>query len=197
MNPPPLAKLDGAQLAELRPHLDAPPAASALLDGCTTAPEALEALAAGGFLLAAARLLAHALPRREAVWWGCMCARYTTPADLAPADLAALEAAELWVRRPTDEQRRAAFARAEAAGFGTPEAWSCVAAFWSGESMSPAGQPVVPPAPHLAGLAVAGAVSLASVRVHPARQPQRLASFIASAREIAAGGTGRLTPEEP
>ncbi|HTN12209.1 MAG TPA: hypothetical protein VL154_14670, partial [Acetobacteraceae bacterium] len=59
---------------------------------------------------------------------------------------------------------------AEEARFGTPEAWACVAAFWSTGSMAPLGQPEVPAAPHLAGTAIAGAVSLASVRGQPQRQ---------------------------
>jgi len=191
-----LVKLDGARLAELRPHLDLPPPAEVLVDTCVDAPAALQALVGGGFLLEAARLLAHALPRREAVWWACMCARHTAPADLPAADRAALEATELWVRRPTDENRRAAYGLAEAAGFGSPEAWVGVAAFWSGDSMSPLGQPAVPPAAHLAGRAVAGATGLASVRAHPDRQARRLATFIAGAREIAGGGTGRLAAED-
>jgi len=190
-----MAKLMTANLAELRPRIEAPPAVAETLDRCQTAPEALEALVQGGFMSEAMRLIAHGLPRREGVWWVCMCARHTATADLGAADLAALEAAELWVRRPTDENRRAAFARAEGARFGTPEAWACVAAFWSAGSMAPLGQPEVPAAPHLAGTAIAGAVSLAAVRGKPARQPERQTRFLESARDISAGGTGRLAAE--
>lgn len=189
-------KLMTADLAELRQRIEAPAEAAGALQGCQSAPEALEALVAGGYMNEAMRLLAHGLPRREGVWWVCMCARHTAPADLGAVDLAALEAAELWVRRPTDENRRAAFTRAEEARFGTPEAWACVAAFWSTGSMAPLGQPVVPAAPHLAGTAIAGAVSLAAVRGNPARQPVRLQRFLESARDISAGGTGRLAAEE-
>ncbi len=102
---------------------------------------------------------------------------------------------EAWVRKPSDEISRAAFAAAEQARFGTPEAWAGVAAFWSGDSMAPAGQPAVPPAPHLAGLAITGAVTLASVRADPARQAARLARFLASGRDIASGGPGRMEAE--
>lgn len=192
----PMAKLMTADLALLRPRIEAPPEAATALEHCQSAPEALEALVDGGFMNEAMRLLAHGLPHREGVWWVCMCARHTATDELSPADLAALEAAELWVRRPTDENRRAAFARAEEARFGTPEAWACVAAFWSTGSMAPLGQPEVPAAPHLAGTAIAGAVSLASVRGQPQRQPQRLTRFLESARDISAGGTGRLPPEQ-
>jgi hypothetical protein len=53
----------------------------------------------------------------------------------------------------------------------------------------------VAPPPHLTGVAVAGAVALASVRNDAARQKQRLALFLRSAQDIAAGGSGRLAPE--
>jgi hypothetical protein len=189
-----LPKLAAALPDAVRAHLDLSAEGAQAVAGVPDTLSALAALEARGLALDAIRLLAHALPRREAVWWACMCARHTGPVP-PPAAAQCLEAAELWVRRPADDTRRAAYARAEAAGFASPEAWACAAAFFSGESMSPAGQPAVPPAPHFAGLAVAGAVTLASVRERPARQPQRLGAFIASARQIAAGGTGRLEPE--
>ncbi len=196
----PMDKLSSAPLGEFRPHLALPTDAAALYDACTAAADALGALEAGGFLLEAARLLAHALPRREAVWWACMCSRHTAigPPGAAAGEVAAacLAAAELWVRQANDENGRAAFAQAEAAVYASPEAWACVAAFWSGDSMAPLVQPAVPPARHFAGLAVAGAVTLASVRGRPEIQAQRLAVFIRSAREIAAGGTGRLEAEQ-
>ncbi len=195
--PAPLAKLRLAAMQEVLPRLGLGPESAAALDGEADPAQAFERLRARGFLTEAARLLAHALPRREAVWWACMCARHTAPADLPEADRAALEAAEQWVRRPGDEIRREAFGHAERAGFGTPEAWASVAAFWCGDSMSPLGQPKTPPPPHLAGTAVAGAVVLAAVRARPERREQRLSRFLASGQEIAGGGAGRLEAEAP
>jgi hypothetical protein len=191
-----LVKLAACNLAEVRGRLDLPVAATALVMGCTEAAEALERLEGNGFLMEAVRLLAHALPKREATWWACMCAHHTAPADLPAPDRAAVAAAEHWVRRQADEPRRAAFAAAQQAGFGSPEAWAAVAAYWSGDSMSPLGQPPVPPADHLTGTAVAGAVALAAVRTNPERRKDRLARFLDSAHNIAAGGPGRLPPEE-
>ena len=194
MTDPPFAKLTG-DLAAIAPLLDLPPSAAAAMRPCKQVPEGLAALESGGFLAEAARLFAHALPRREAVWWACMCAAHTAPSDLPQPDHSAREAAETWVRQPTEPNRREAMRRAEAAGFGTPEAWAAVAVFWSGGSMAPEGQPAVPPAPHLAGTAVVGAVTLAAVRGHPAHRDARLARFLESARAIADGGAGRLAPE--
>jgi hypothetical protein len=85
--------------------------------------------------------------------------------------------------------------KAQATGFTSPEAWVAVAAFWCGDSMAPPDQPKVPPAPHLAGSAVVGAVILASVRTHPDRQPDRLRRFVGSALDIATGGAGHLEQE--
>lgn len=168
----------------------------ALVQSETDTGMALGRLEEAGFVSEAAKLLSHALPRREAVWWACMCAHYTAPADLPAADRAAIAAAEQWVRKQTDEIRREAFDHAQQAGFGTPEAWAAVAAFWSGDSMSPLGQPKTLPAPHLTGTAVSGSVVLAAVRTFPAKRDERLRRFLASGREIAAGAVGRLSPEE-
>jgi len=142
-------------------------------------------------------VLAHALPKREAVWWACMCSVHTAPADLPDPDRQARETAELWVRQQKDETRRDAMKHSESSGFQTPEAWSGVAAFWCGESMAPAGLPVVPPPPDSVGRAVAGAVALAAVRGDVTRQPARLKRFLESGRAIASGGSGRMPPEEP
>jgi hypothetical protein len=191
----PASKLDVAMLPDLARWLDLPPALSTRLAACTRAADALALLAQGGHLVEAARLCAYALPPREAVWWAAQCARHTAPADLPASDRSAHRLAEQWVRERADAVRREAMAAAEAAGFASAEAWAAVAAFWSGDSMSPPDQPKVPPAPHLPGTAVAGAVILASVRHRPERQPARLQTFLDSARDIAGGGAGRLAAE--
>jgi hypothetical protein len=61
--------------------------------------------------------------------------------------------------------------------------------------MAPAGQPDVPPAEHLTGVAISGAITLAAVRGHPERAPARLTRFLQAARDIAAGGAGRMAVE--
>ena len=184
-----------ADLAAVRAEAGLGPAAAAAIEGFAAVPEAIARLEAAAMPAEAARLAAFALPRREAVWWACMCARHTLPATPSAAAAALLEATEAWVRRPRDEARRAAMALAEVGPMDTPEAWAAIGAFWSGESMAPPGVPAVPPAPHLAGTAVAGAVALAAVRGDARRQAARLARFLGSARDIAAGGAGRLEPE--
>ena len=190
-----LAKL-GGDLAAIRPRPHVGGRSGCGHQACTQVPEALDRLTAGGFLVEATRLVAHALPKREAVWWACMCAVHTAPADLPDADRQCREAAEDWVRQQTETSRRTAFDLAQASGFGTPEAWAAVAAFWSGGSMAPEGQPAVPPAPHLTGTAVAGvSCSCRRCAAMSTRRDARLHRFLESGRNIAAGGPGRLPAE--
>ena len=199
-----MVKLAGCDLAELLGRLALEGEAARLVAGCAGAPEALERLESRGLLIEAVRLLAHALPKREATWWACVCAGNTAPGEQPEAERAALAAAERWVRRQTEELRRAALDAARQAGFASPEAWAGAAAFWSGEPASPPGRSsrvqssakAVPASEHLTGVAVAGAVALASVRSQAERQRERLARFLESGHNIAAGGPGRLTPEE-
>jgi hypothetical protein len=192
-----LTKLAGVELAPVVDRATLAPEAMAPLAGCTDIGEAIDRLEAAGFAAEAVRVLAHAMPKREGVWWACMCAANTSPDELLEPDRLARETAELWVRQQKDEQRRAAMTHAEASGFKSPEAWSGVAAFWSGDSMSPVGLPVVPPPPHAVGGAVAGAVALSAVRGDVARQAERLKRFLESGRNIASGGPGRMPPEAP
>lgn len=182
-------------LAPLLPRMELDAEGHKLLDGVADAAAGIERLQGAGRMTDAARIAAHALPKREAVWWACMCARATPAPEGTPEDVAALDAAEAWVRRPEEAARRAAMTAAERAKFASAEAWAAVAVFWSGGSLAPEGQPVVPPADHLTGGAIAGAVLLSAVRLAPEKQPERLARYLESARSIATGGAGRMDPE--
>lgn len=191
-----LTKFNSVDLGALLPLVALPAEAARAVHECASMPAALAALEAAGFDAEAVRLVAHALPKREAVWWACMCAAHTAPPDLPEADRAAEQGARDWVRRQSDDIRRAAMKSAERAGFLTPEAWTAAAAFFSGDSLSAPELPKVPPAPNLTGLAVAGSVVLSSVRARPERQAARLARFLDSARDIAGGGAGHLAAEQ-
>jgi len=139
----------------------------------------------------AVQFLAFALPPREAVWWACVCARDQLH-DPAPEPLlAAVSAAEAWVRKPTDEHRRSAMSCAQATDLKTPAAWAAVAAFWSGGSLAPENLPEVAAPPHLLGSAVASAVMLAAVGSGPKLADRKRASYVHAAVDIANGGNGR------
>ena len=108
-------KLSGA-LARVLPHLQLDAEARPALAGCDDSLAALDRLEQAGLLIEATRLVAHALPAREAVWWACACSRHTAPSGANPAlETTLRDAAEEWVRRPTDEHRRTAMKQAETA----------------------------------------------------------------------------------
>ncbi len=140
----------------------------------------------------AVKFLARALPKREAAWWACLCARSVL--DDPPPDplLRAVEAAEQWVYDPSEEHRRAAYAAAQAAQFAHAASWAAMAAFWSGGSMAPPDVPAVPPADNLTGKAAAGAVMLAAVQTEPERAAEKYRLFLKRGIDIASGGNGRL-----
>jgi hypothetical protein len=139
----------------------------------------------------AIHFLARALPKRESTWWACLCARAVLGETPDPAILKALEAAERWVYQPSEDNRRLAFAAAQATQFDHPASWAAMAAFWSGGSMAPPEVPVVPPADNLAGKAVAGAVLLAAVRAEPEKATEKYLRFLEQGIDIASGGDGR------
>jgi hypothetical protein len=136
------------------------------------------------------KFLAFGLPAREAVWWACVCARMELLEPVPEPIANALAAAETWVRKPTDEHRRAAMVCAQAAKFESPAAWAAVGAFWSSGSMGPPELPAVPAAPHLLGVAISGAVTLAAVQSQPERADEKRARYVAAAVNIANGGNG-------
>jgi hypothetical protein len=156
--------------------------------------EFLNRLLAAKNLSEAVQFFAFALPPREAVWWACQCSREELREPMPKPLQDAVEAAETWVRKPTEQHRRAAMSCAQATDFRSPAAWAAAAAFWSGGSLAPENSPEVPAPAHLRGCAVAGAVMLAAVKSEPAMADQRRERYLASAIDIANGGNGRLTP---
>jgi hypothetical protein len=111
----------------------------------------------------AVRFLAHLLPKREAVWWACQCARQAAATDPPHAVTAAIKAAETWVAELNDATRRAAFPAASAAGLATAAGCAAMGAFASDGSLAPPEAPAVPAGEYLTAQMVAGSVIIAAV----------------------------------
>jgi hypothetical protein len=133
----------------------------------------------------AVRLLAHALPKREAIWWAWTSARRVLAGDPPPKVRLALEATERWIRQPSEEARRPMLQIAEAAELGTPAGCAALAVFLSGGSIAPPTAPVVEPAEFAAAKAIGGGVVLAAVATEPERAPEKFREFIAQGVHIA------------
>src|SRR4051812_37009985 len=84
----------------------------------------------------AVRLLAHALPKRESVWWAWVSARRAAAEPAVPIQTS-LAATEKWIAQPTEENRRAAMQAAEVAGLQTAAGGAGLAAFFCGASSAP------------------------------------------------------------
>ncbi|MEX2301087.1 MAG: hypothetical protein WD733_09135 [Bryobacterales bacterium] len=171
-----LAKVEAKTAAEICAAIELSEPARKLLDQQTPPADYLAKLNEAGMGEDAVRFLAHALPKREAVWWACQCIR-EAGVDSGEAAKAALLAAAVWASDPSEQNRRAAHAAAEKAQ-GTPEALTALGAFLSGGSMTPPEAPEVKPAEDFTPRTVAGAVMLAAVAAEPEKAPQKYRRFI-------------------
>ena len=191
-----LATVTARTAAEICRCFELSDGAKGLLTDTVSPGEYLDQLVGAGHFVDAVRLLAHALGRREGVWWACLCSRAALQDGGPPAAAQALRAAEAWVYQPSEENRRAADAGAAAEGRQHPASWAAMAAFWSGGSIAPPANPQpVPPDPFFTARAVAGAVVLAAIRHEPQHAPERYRRFLAQAVEIAnAPAAGAAAP---
>ena len=165
-----VAELGEESMALLRPEMH-PLAFVALLMEKALYPDAV-------------RFIAHALPKREAVWWGWVCARRASGDNPQPKIKASLEATEKWIAQPSEDNRRSAMAAAQKAELGTAAGCAGLAAFFSGGSLAPPDAPVVPPGEFLSAKAVSGAVIFAAVAKEPERAPDKFRNFVAQGVEV-------------
>jgi hypothetical protein len=190
----------GAQrAADVCRHVELDPAATALLTPTATPGEFVAALLDAGHAQDAAKFLAHAMGRREAVWWAVQCVRSVLRPPVPPPVQEALRATEAWVYQPSEENRWACEAAATATKLEHPAGWAAMAAFWSGASLTRPmvlvqGQPPtppVPPGPFLTAKAAGNAVIIAAVSVDPQPPEGVLPTFVARGIEIANAAAAR------
>lgn len=151
----------------------------------------IQALMANEDFPDAVRFIAYALPKREATWWACLCARSNLNEQSKAEEIKAIELAEAWVYKPCSENCKPTYPAAEATAFKTAAGWAALAAFWSGDNMSPVEGSVVPPAPELTAKAVVGAVMLAAVQEGASQVKNKYQLFLRQGIDIACGGDGR------
>ena len=177
MSNSPLIKVAAATAEEICVRFDATREARALLRGGMAPLEFLEALAAKKLYVEGIDFLAHGLPSREGIWWGCLCLQHACGDALNPAERTACAAAINWVIRPGDETRLAAKAPADAAGMSSPAGVLAIAAH--------GGMP--PPGPYAPARAVAMAVKLAALKSPPTEIIQTQRAYLQLGVGVAAG----------
>jgi hypothetical protein len=167
MSTAPMVKVKAATAAEICARFDVKDDARALLREGMTPREFVEALSAKKQYIAAIDFMAHALPPREAIWWGCLCFQHAFGNDLPAPDRAAAKAAVEWVLHPGEEPRAAARAPGETAGPSSAAGSLALAAFQTGGNVAPPKAPAMSPAPFAPAKAAATAVKLASIKSEP------------------------------
>ena len=131
----PKLKIKAATAQELSAEVPLSGEARSLLDPAMPPLAFLDALSAQAYYTDAVQFLSRALPKREAVWWSCLCTRDLPADDKQPELAGGLNAAEAWVYKPNEENRRKAEKAANAIKISHPARWTAMAAFWSGVSM--------------------------------------------------------------
>lgn len=143
---------------DLVKHFDLDDDAKDLFDENLKTTEFLDVLMSNELYMDAITLLSHSLPKREAVWWACICAKKHQKEVNDELFSQSLAAAEKWVYDPTEKNRRLAEFYAEKGQYETAAAWVAAAVFWSGDSIMPEGEPAIAPAEYLYSHAVRGCI---------------------------------------
>lgn len=176
MSNEPFVKIQAATAAEICQRFDLKDEARPLLGEGMEPRVFVEALVAQKQYLSGIDFIAHGLPAREGIWWGCLCMQHACGDSLSPTDRAAGIAAVRWVMQPTEKNRAAAKAPADAAGPASPAGVLAAAASQTGGNAAPPKAPPMPPGPFAPAKAVAMAVKLATLKAAPAAivETQRL-----------------------
>lgn len=168
-------------------HIKLKPEGARLLANTMTSREYFETLLAHDCLADARRILAHAMPKRRALWWGMMTAhdafRDAMPEELEPV----LKLVTQFVVTPNEDLRRACGELARRTPANTVAGCLATAAFFSAGSVSPQGLPPVAPRPFITGRLMGVTVYLASVTRSAAHYKQYLREYLRWGVAIAAG----------
>jgi hypothetical protein len=149
--------------------------------------EFLGDLVAGGKLDDAVTFCSYLLPRREAVWWACGCARELLR-DVPQDRRAGLLAAEAWVREPDEGHRRAALDLGTNGDGNCALTWAALAAGWAGGFLPSGPNKQIPMPQYMTARATRTAVLISALKVKRDDRPARLRACIAEGARLAEHG---------
>ena len=185
----PFTMISGRTVSEICGDFELEEEAKAHLSGEPEPHEFVDRLVRARFYADAMRFLTYGLPRREAVWWACLCVR-SLPVCCGDGIAAeAMQAAEAWVKNPAETNREAALEAGGKHQFempGAPAAWTAMAAGWSGGATATTDENVPAPPEHLTEHAASGAIILAA-GADPNRADEVSRKFLETGVQIAQG----------
>lgn len=164
-----MVKIEAASASDICARFLMNKEASALLRSDMAPRLFLEALLSHKQYVSGIDFLAHALPTREAVWWGCLCFQHVCADGMCALDRATAAAAVQWVLQPSDSARGQAKVQAEAAGPVSVAGALAMAVYQAGPGIASPGRPASPTPPFASAKSVANAVKLACTKSDPAK----------------------------
>jgi uncharacterized protein DUF6931 len=190
MDHAPLTRIEALTAAEICTRFTLSREAQTLLRESMAPGAFVEALLANKQFVDGINFFAHALPHRDAVWWGCLCFQHACGNAMSARDRLAAAAAVRWVLHPGDATQCAAKAPAEAAGLVSPAGALAMAAYQTGPGFVSPGGPPVPVALPAAAQSVANAIKLCCTLSKPAMAMATQKSFVELGLGVAGGRFG-------
>ncbi len=163
------------------------PKAALLLDADATPRQFYDSLMNADCLAAARRVLAHAMPKRRALWWGCLVAMDVDAHEPTSGVDLILPAVVRFVIDPSEENRRGTQEVAQHVPASSLAGSLAMAAFLSGGSISLPNLPVVHPRAFVTGRLVGVTVYLASVIRSAAHYKDHLRHYLDLGEQVARG----------
>ena len=148
-------------------------AAKALVTEQSTPASYLDSLEKAELYQDAIRFLAYKLPTGAGVKWASVCIRELSSPESKKEKDAPLDAADAWVKTPSDPTRRATKDAADNVKKSGPSKLVAMAVFMSGGSMTPPGSPETPPPPYVAQKMIAGSILVVVVSHEPQKANER------------------------
>ncbi|MHC4557347.1 MAG: DUF6931 family protein [Planctomycetota bacterium] len=185
----PFIMISGRTVPEICGDFELQEEAKAHLNGDPAPHEFVDRLIRADLYADATRFLTYGLPKRQAVWWSCLCVRSVSACYGDQISAEVLQAAEAWVKDPVETNRKAALLAGGKHNFempSAPAAWTAMAAGWSGGVPS-AGEEDMPALPeHLTAHAASGAMLLAAT-IEPDQAKEMYRKFLETGVQIAQG----------
>jgi hypothetical protein len=192
MNDSTLVNVTAATASEVCARLYLDKAALGLLRPAMSPRGFVDALVEAKQYLAAIDFIAHALPSREAIWWGCLCLQRTCGDKLEPWERRAFRITVQWVLHPSEMNRAATKEPADVLGPASAAGGLAAAANQTGGSVGPPQGPHIPPSPFAPAKAVAIAIKMASAKSPAAEIQPTQRAFVELGMAIA---EGRFAPQ--
>lgn len=133
---------------------------------------------------------AHALPQREALWWGYCCASYCNHWQAAEKEI--LNIAQRWITNSSESERYNAQEMVKIVGLENGAGWLAQAIFWSEGSMLSPDDPSILAPPFLYAQALAGCVDLCALLPESDQTEDKYHRFCLIGLNIANGGNGSV-----